>query len=78
MMEVLLAIHNKPGITQPELIEGEGKATKFKRLQELCDVGFVNVRLSSAPRRNSIVYFTTDKGKNAGINIADLFENDNL
>ena len=74
MMDVLLTIHQRPGITQPELIEGDGRNTKFKRLTELCDEGMVVAQVSTKPRRNTIVYYTTAEGEKHAKNIAALLE----
>jgi hypothetical protein len=74
MMDILLAVYQSPGSTQPELIEGDGRNTKFKRLTELCDKGFVAAKVSSLPRRNTIVYYVTDEGEKHARNIAALME----
>jgi len=74
MVAVLLAIHRNPGLTQLELIDGEGRNTKFKRLGELCDEGLVIAKLSSKPRRNTVIYYTTDEGETLAENLANLLD----
>ena len=78
MVTVLLAIHKKPGIAQPEIIDGDGRSTKFKRLTELCDEGYVRVNVASLPRRNTIVYYTTDAGETLAKNLVNLLEGRNV
>jgi DNA-binding MarR family transcriptional regulator len=63
MMDLLLELYERPGQTQAELIEGDGRMTRFKRLGELQQAGFIEPRVSTAARRNAIVYYLTEEGE---------------
>ena len=73
-MTVLIAIYERPGVTQAELIDGTpGRGAKFDRIKELYRAGLITVKISEEHWSARSLY-TTEEGSRIARNLINARE----